>query len=102
MSRACADMGLSPPDLEEIGTHFRVTLSNKASAQPAAVEGTARRVVDLLEDDAARSTSEIAAALGVPPRTVRTHLKRLVEHGLVIEIGEGTTDPRRVYRRAHI
>ena len=100
MTRACEEMGLPAPELEEIGTHFRVTLRCKPSSQDAGLTGTGQRIHDLLGDDAARSTSDIATALGVTPRTVRTHLKRLVEHGLIVEIGESATDPRRVYRRA--
>ncbi|MFG0316191.1 MAG: winged helix-turn-helix transcriptional regulator [Planctomycetota bacterium JB042] len=57
-------------------------------------------MLDLLSDDESRSTAAIAAATGLTSRTARTHLKRLVESGLVVEIGEGPTDPRRVYRRA--
>ena len=99
MTDACASMGLPAPILEELGTHFRVTLLASAAAGEPTIPGTAGRILSLLGDEAARSTSELAAVLGVTPRTVRTHVKRLVELGLVVEIGAGPTDPHRIYRR---
>lgn len=100
MTRACRDLGLPAPELEELGTLFRVTLRAKRLGGKAAVEGTAGRILALLEDDTARSTAALAEALGVTTRTVRTHLKRLVAEGRVVEIGANPTDPGRVYRMA--
>ncbi len=97
MTEACADMGLSAPTFEELGTCFRVTL-RAGTQRVRSPEGTAGRILDLLADGGERSTAKIAAALGVTPRTARTHLKRLVEDGLVVEIGHGKTDPTKVYR----
>lgn len=100
MTQACEDMGLPAPVFEEFGTCFRVTLSGVQRSRRSERTGMAGRILDLLADGESRSTGAVADALGVTSRTVRTHLKRLVDDGRVVEIGQGTTDPRRVYRRA--
>lgn len=100
MTQACEDMGLPVPVFEEFGTCFRVTLSGVQRSTRSERTGMAGRALDLLADGESRSTAAIATALGVTSRTVRPHLKRLVDDGRVVEIGQGTTDPRRVYRRA--
>jgi len=99
MSQACEEMGLPPPEFEEFGTCFRVTMRSAQVHEHSQPTGTASSILDLLADNQSRSTASIAEALGVTSRTVRTHLKRLVDTGLVVEIGKGPTDPRRVYRR---
>jgi predicted HTH transcriptional regulator len=99
MVRACHGLGLDEPLLEEIGTHFRLTIHAKPRTPRKPAGGTSGRILKLLADDSARSTSAIAETLGLTKRTIRTHLQRLVERGLVVEVGEGPNDPRRVYRR---
>lgn len=42
-----------------------------------------KRVLDLLQDDAARSNQDLAAAAGVSPATALRRVRRLVEAGLV-------------------
>lgn len=98
MTGACEEMGLAAPMFEEFGTCFRVTLHAGARERASLREGTAGRILELLADRSERSTAKIATHLGVTSRTARTHLKRLVEDGLVVEIGHGKTDPTKVYR----
>ncbi|MBM4063609.1 MAG: winged helix-turn-helix transcriptional regulator, partial [Planctomycetes bacterium] len=100
MTEACEALGAPPPTFEEIATCFRVTLHAAAGKQRLALSGTAERIHQLMADGKSRSTAAIAGKLGMSPRTVRTHILRLVEQGLIVEIGKGPTDPRRVYRRA--
>ena len=45
-------------------------------------------------------TSEIAKEIELTSRATRTRLARLVERGLVREIGSGPQDPKRRYFRA--
>jgi len=99
MTTACRDAGLAAPELEEVGTRFRVTLrtGNIAALNVDAVE---QAILDALADDQGWSTSELAAAISLTPRTTRTRLARLAERGLVREIGTGPQDPRRRYFRA--
>ncbi|WP_419940048.1 winged helix-turn-helix domain-containing protein [Candidatus Palauibacter sp.] len=43
---------------------------------------------------------EVAEAIGLSTRSTRTRLARLVERGLVREVGTGPNDPKRVYVRS--
>lgn len=96
MTAACVDAGLGPPDLEELGTRFRVTISRQ-QRQPPALDHVDRSIIETLEATEGLSTSTIAAALGLSPRATRTRLARLVDRGLVVEVGSGPNDPRRRY-----
>jgi ATP-dependent DNA helicase RecG len=98
MTAACRDRGLDAPKLEEIGTHFRVTLSataRRASAKDARDE--AILAVLSASPEAGLSTSEIAKLINLSPRASRTRLAALVERGLIVEIGSGPQDPHRRY-----
>jgi ATP-dependent DNA helicase RecG len=98
MTAACHDRGLDAPQLEEIGTHFRVTLSatpHRASARDARDEAILAALSTSLE--AGLSTSEIAKQINLSPRASRTRLAALVERGVIAEIGSGPQDPHRRY-----
>jgi len=97
ITQTCAEMGLPPPTFEEFGTCFRATLHATSGQRAHQPSGTAGLIYELLADGKSRSTASIAKAIGVTSRTTRTHLKRLVDDGLVVEIAQGPTDPRRVY-----
>lgn len=99
MRAACRDLGLAPPLLEEIGTRFRVTLFTERVGA-STVDPTDRAILDALEGGEGFLTSEIAREIERTSRTTRTRLARLVERGLVREIGSGPQDPRRRYYRA--
>ncbi len=99
MTAACEQAGLRGPVLEEIGTHFRVTLS-AARTGPARIDEADHIILRLLEDGRGRSTAEIAKIISLSPRATRTRLADLVRRGLVIEVGSGPQDPRRQYFRA--
>jgi len=49
MTAACEDAGLSPPILEEIGTHFRVTLA-AIQTRPIRTDPVDHQILRLLED----------------------------------------------------
>jgi predicted ArsR family transcriptional regulator len=51
-------------------------------------------------DGEERSTAEIAGALRLSQRAARTRLARLVERGLVYEVGTSPQNPKRRYFRA--
>lgn len=98
MTAACQDRGLDVPRFEEIGTHFRVTLS--AIPRRASTTDTRdRAILATLAEHLERglSTSEIAKQMKLSPRTARTRLVSLVERGLVAEIGSSPRDPYRKY-----
>ncbi len=99
MSAACEEAGLPAPILEEIGTHFRVTLSANRT-RPIPVNDEDQVILSLLEDGHGRSTAQIADAISLSPRATRTRLANLVRRGLIVEVGSGPRDPRRQYFRA--
>lgn len=96
MMKACRDAGLADPELEEIATQFRVTLRmSVVGARPA--DETERRIIEMLIGGDGMTTAVIAKAVGLSTRAVRTRLSRLVDRGLIAEIGSGPRDPRRRY-----
>ena len=99
MTSACVEAGLAAPKLEEIGMHFRVTISSARVTRPATDE-TDQRILDLLGDGGARSTAAVAKHVGLSPRATLTRLKSMTERGLLIEIGTGPHDPKRQYALA--
>ena len=98
MTSACLDAGLAPPVLEEIGTRFRVTLTTTRVGAPS-LDATDQAILATLTGQGAL-TSEVAQAIGLSTRATRTRLSKLVDRGLVHEIGSGPRDPKRRYFRA--
>jgi predicted HTH transcriptional regulator len=96
MTAACQEAGLDAPKLEEIGTHFRVTISNTRVGRPQMDEKD-QRILALFGDGRARSTAEVARHLELSERATLTRLKSLTERGLLAEIGTGPHDPKRQY-----
>jgi predicted ArsR family transcriptional regulator len=101
MAAACRERGLDAPQLEEIGTHFRVTMSATRRHAPAKDERDQTILGALAASgEGGLSTAQIGKKLGLSPRAARTRLASLVERGLVAEIGSGPQDPRRRYHLA--
>ena len=99
MSSACRDAGLPPPQLEEIGMRFRVTLhTSRDKALP--LEDIDQALLNLLADGHGHSTTELATQIKRSSRAARTRLASLVERGLVREIGSSAQDPKRRYFKA--
>jgi DNA-binding transcriptional ArsR family regulator len=93
-----ARWGLGPPRFEEIATRFRVTIFTERVGRPA-LDETDRAIVETLAGGKGLLTSEIAKAIGLTRRAARTRLARLVESGLLREVGTGPQDPRRRHYR---
>ena len=98
MIAACRDAGLAPPVWEEIGHRLRVTIRTERLGEIAA-DATDQAILDQMDGGRGRSTSELARAIGLSPRATRSRLAKLVERGLVVEIGSGPRDPKRTYHR---
>jgi len=96
MTAACRDAGLAPPTLEEIGNRFRVTLWLE-QVGATTLDTTEQAILAMLKDGTGRVTSEVAKVIGLTPRATRTRLVRLVERGLVREVGTSPQDPKRRY-----
>ena len=99
MVAVCRDAGLAPPALEEIGTRFRVTIHTVRISTPS-VDKTDQAILDSLAEGSGHSTQEIADLIGLTTRATRVRLRKLVERGLVREIGTSPQDPQRRYFRA--
>lgn len=98
MGAACRENGLDSPKLEEIGTHFRVTIFT-ARKHPVRHDAREERILAALAASGSKglSTAEIAKTLRVSARAARTRLASLVERGSIAEIGSSRKDPRRRY-----
>jgi predicted HTH transcriptional regulator len=99
MTAACEDAGLKAPQLEEIGSHFRVTFSS-VRIRSAKQDQTDERISALLRKSGALSTAVIARHVGLSQRAVLTRLKALKARGILVEIGSGPHDPKRQYALA--
>jgi predicted HTH transcriptional regulator len=99
MTAACHEAGLDTPRLEEIGSHFRVTIST-ARVKEASVDAIDRRIIALLLDSGALSTAAVARHVSLSQRATLTRLKALKSRGVLVEIGTGPHDPKRQYALA--
>jgi predicted HTH transcriptional regulator len=96
MTAACRDAGLDAPLLEEIGTHFRVSL-HSTRKYTLRVDEVEKAILDAMAGGKGLSTQEIAAKIKRSARATRTRLLALVARGLVAEVGTSPQDPRRKY-----
>lgn len=98
MMSACREAGLTPPVFEELATRFRVTIRMERTHAPE-VDQTDQAILKAFPSGKGLLTSEIAKAIGLTPRATRTRLSRLIERGLVRDVGTGPQDPKRRYYR---
>ncbi len=96
MRTECEGAGLATPILEEIGTHFRVTLSSRPAAAPVLSELDSN-IIRWLAKVGGASTGQVANQFGISVRSARLRLAALSARGAVAEIGSSATDPRRRY-----
>ncbi|MBS0351173.1 MAG: putative DNA binding domain-containing protein [Proteobacteria bacterium] len=96
MIESCKNAGLQEPLLEEIGTHFRVTifLEKKYGIK---LDDINHKIIHLLEKKDGLSTREISEQIRLSPRSTRSRLLSLIERGLIMEIGSSPQDPRKKY-----
>lgn len=99
MIAACTESGLRPPEWEEIGTRLRVTIRTERSSLPT-LDVLDSAILTHLSRGQGVSTSAIADHIGLSNRATRTRLVKLVQRGLVREVGSGPRDPRRLYFRS--
>ncbi|MDZ4655041.1 MAG: helix-turn-helix domain-containing protein [Coriobacteriia bacterium] len=93
---ACLSAGLPEPLLEEVGTGFRVTLFSADRSSPQ-VDEIDSAVMQALREANGLGTSEIAEHIRRTPRATRSRLQRLVDLGLVVQVGSSPNDPHRRY-----
>lgn len=96
ITAACADAGQPAPRFEELGTNFRVTLFGERVAALAQPEWQSELLEYLAKKN--RISTRVAGELWkIPDRTARRRLRRLVDDGLLVEVGSGPKDPYRAY-----
>ncbi|HEV56210.1 MAG TPA: DeoR family transcriptional regulator [Phycisphaerales bacterium] len=96
IDEACREAGLASPRFEELGTNFRVTLFGERVKTPAQPEWQSALLARLAKEG--RISTRAAAELwNVPDRTARRRLRRLVDEGVLVEVGSGPKDPYRAY-----
>jgi predicted HTH transcriptional regulator len=96
MLAVCTEQGLRPPEFEEIGTNFRVTLRGEKIAPSVQPEWHTQLIV-YLGQNLEISTRDASRLWKTSDRTARTRLRKLVEMGVLTEVGTGPTDPHRKY-----
>lgn len=99
MIEACSNAGLEKPVLEEIGTHFRVTLFTKKVhfAQASTLDEIDQSILGLFKKNSGLSTKQIADKINLSTRATRSRLIQLINNGLIIEVGSGPKDPKKKY-----
>jgi predicted HTH transcriptional regulator len=96
MIATCTERGLKPPRFEELGTNFRATLYGERVVAPAIPEWH-RQLVAYLIREGEIATKEAADLWTTSDRTARARLRKLVEEGVLVEVGTGPKDPHKKY-----
>ena len=96
MNTACEEAGLPKPKLEELGSHFRVTIFSRRVAEPR-VDAIDEKILSVLRKKGATGTGAIAKLVGLSARATLTRLGELKARGIVVELGTGPHDPKRQY-----
>lgn len=96
MFAACRAAGLAPPNFEELGTNFRVTLFNRRVAAPARAAWETQ-LLQRLAREGRISTQAAARLWNTSDRTARARLRKLEADGVLAAAGTAPKDPRRIY-----
>jgi ATP-dependent DNA helicase RecG len=99
MTRVCLQAGLPEPVLEEIGSGFRVTFSLQELKQPT-LDPLDQAILDFTRREGGAPTQAIAAAIHRTTRATRDRIRKLVALGLLLPVGSGPRDPRRIFKAA--
>lgn len=96
MLEGCRGAGLPDPVFEEVGLAFRVTIFNSREHEPQ-LDPVDSAITKLLREGGGLSTGELAEMVGRTPRAMRTRIKRLLDSGLLTQLGTGPNDPNKKY-----
>lgn len=84
------------PIIEEINTHFRVTLFEVTVHEKTKAEWETK-LIESLSKGESLSTKQIAVLWNVTDRTARTRLKSMVENGWIKRQAKSINDPNAIY-----
>ena len=93
---SCRDAGLTTPRFEELGTAFRVTIFGEQTGYIKVPDWKAK-IIEILKNDNEISTKDAARLWKISDRTARTRLRKLVNDGVLTELGTGPKDPKKTY-----
>jgi len=96
MITACKDHGIRPPRFEEIGASFRVTLFSEPVAE-ALAPNWLDSLMKHLSIHKEITTKDASQLWKTSDRTARARLRSLVEKEILMEIGTGPKDPKKIY-----
>lgn len=97
MTRGCRNAGLDEPVFEELAHRFRVTIRTTI-AHARTVDPVDDAILQSLRrHHAGMSTQYIARVIDLSARATRTRMLRLIDLGLVHEMGTSPQDPKRRY-----
>ena len=96
MTQACVDAGLDAPSFEERATGFRVTIRSERAGTPRIdpIDASILRSLMAADRTGGLPTSDVAEALGLSDRSIRTRLIRLADRGLTVRIASSRNDPK--------
>lgn len=93
---SCRDAGLETPRFEELGTGFRVTILGEHTGKDKIPDWQAK-LMEFLYENNEISTKDAAHLWKISDRTARTRLRKLVNDGVLTELGTGPKDPKKTY-----
>lgn len=96
----CREAGLREPLFEEIGTHFRVTLFCEKPMMESNLDSVDESILKALRVPEGLTTKKLSEQIGLSTRATRSRILRLIEQGLVIEVGKSPRDPKKTYHLA--
>jgi len=99
MDDNCRQDGFPAPEFEEVGYHFRVTISLQQvrEATESFIDQQILACIKQHENEGGASIKELVAATGLVARSVRRHLAHFVEAGRIVAIGKSAYDPQKRY-----
>lgn len=99
MDDNCRQDGFPAPEFEEVGYHFRVTISLQQvrEATESVIDQQILACIMQYENKGGASIKDLVTATGLVARSVRRHLAHFVEAGRIVAIGKSAYDPQKRY-----
>ncbi|MBA2654426.1 MAG: putative DNA binding domain-containing protein [Gammaproteobacteria bacterium] len=96
MIEVCQQQGITEPKFEELDNYFRVTLYHDAHLVPTKVIWQ-KVIINYLKQHQIVTTKDASRVWKVTERTASSRLKKMLDEGLIIEVGTGPFDPKKKF-----
>jgi ATP-dependent DNA helicase RecG len=93
---SCEERGLKAPKFEELDYYFRVTLYKEKKSLKIKVKWQ-QEMVEHLKKNREVSVVDATKVWGVTSRTATTRIKKMIEIGILTEVGTGPFDPKKKF-----